>query len=65
VIPLVATQPLKPTIDVAPEMLCFSSDYPHVEGAAEAVTTCDRQLEEMDEERRAAFYGGVGEMIGL
>ncbi|MEE2783846.1 MAG: amidohydrolase family protein [Pseudomonadota bacterium] len=65
VTPLVATQPLKPTIDVAPEMLCFSSDYPHVEGAAEAVATCDRQLEEMDEDRRAAFYGGVGEMIGL
>ncbi|MGD8831419.1 MAG: amidohydrolase family protein [Pseudomonadales bacterium] len=66
VTPLVVSQPLHPTIDlVPPEMLCFSSDYPHVEGTADAVAVCDRQLDKVSEGARAAFYGGVGEMIGL
>jgi predicted TIM-barrel fold metal-dependent hydrolase len=66
VTPLVASQPLRPTIDlVPPEMLCFSSDYPHVEGTADAVAVCDRQLVDLSDDTKAAFYGGVGEMIGL
>jgi predicted TIM-barrel fold metal-dependent hydrolase len=66
VTPLVVSQPLHPTIDlVPPEMLCFSSDYPHVEGTADAVTVCERQLGDMSEDVRASFYGGVGGMIGL
>jgi predicted TIM-barrel fold metal-dependent hydrolase len=66
VTPLVVSQPLHPTIDmVPPEMLCFSSDYPHVEGTADAVAVCDRQLGNMSVDVRAEFYGGVGRMIGL
>ena len=66
VTPLVVWQALHPTIDlVPPEMLCFSSDYPHVEGTADAVAVCERQLGGMHEDVRAAFYGGVGKMIGL
>lgn len=64
--PLVVSQPLHPTIDlVPPEMLSFSSDYPHVEGTADAVAVCERQLGNLSDEIRAAFYGGIGEMIGL
>lgn len=66
VTPLVVSQPLHPTIDlVPPELLCFSSDYPHVEGSADAVALCDRQLAALGADARAAFYGGVGELIGL
>lgn len=66
VTPLVVSQPLHPTIDLVPaEMLCFSSDYPHVEGTADAVEMCERQLGGMSEQARDAFYGGVGRMIGL
>ncbi|MGI9325092.1 MAG: amidohydrolase family protein [Pseudomonadales bacterium] len=65
VTPLVATQLLHPTIDSAPEMLCFSSDYPHVEGTGDAKTVCDRQLQDVSEVVRRAFYGGVGDMLGL
>ena len=66
VTPLVVSQPLHPTIDlVPPEMLCFSSDYPHVEGTGDAVAVCDRQLAGMRDDVRATFYGGVGELIGL
>ena len=65
VTPLVATQPLHPTIELVPEMLCFSSDYPHVEGTGDAKAVCDRQLQDMGEEVRRTFYGGVGDMIGL
>jgi predicted TIM-barrel fold metal-dependent hydrolase len=65
VTPLVATELLLPTLNLAPEMLCFSSDYPHVEGTAQAVAICDRQLGDLDLSRRAAFYQGVGELIGL
>jgi predicted TIM-barrel fold metal-dependent hydrolase len=65
VTPLVASQPLHPTIDLVPEMLCFSSDYPHVEGSGEAMAVCERQLETLSDEAHRAFYAGVGEMIGL
>jgi predicted TIM-barrel fold metal-dependent hydrolase len=66
VTPLVVSQPLHPTMDlVPPEMLCFSSDYPHVEGTADAVAVCDRQLGDVSQDVRTAFYGSVGELIGL
>lgn len=66
VTPLVASQPLHPTIDlVPPEMLCFSSDYPHVEGTGDAMAVCARQLTQMSDEARATFYGGVADLIGL
>ncbi len=65
VTPLVASQPLRPALDAAPEMLCFSSDYPHVEGTAKAVELCERQLHGVSDSIRSDFYGGVGEMIGI
>ena len=47
VTPLVVNEPLRPVLDRVPaEMLCFSSDYPHVEGTASAVAICERQLAE-------------------
>jgi hypothetical protein len=57
--PLVATEPLRPTLDLASEILCFSSDYPHVEGTDSAVSIFERQLRDLDSERRAEFYSGV------
>jgi len=66
VTPLVATEPLRPTLDlIPPEMLCFSSDYPHVEGTASAVVICERQLADCEPAARTAFYSGVGDRIGL
>jgi predicted TIM-barrel fold metal-dependent hydrolase len=65
VTPLVANEPLRPILETAPEMLCFSSDYPHVEGTADAVAICERQLADLPGAARRDFYGGVGEMIGL
>ena len=65
VTPLVINEPLRPVLDLAPEILCFSSDYPHVEGTGNSVAVCDRQLEDVSAEVRSKFYGGVGEMIGL
>jgi len=52
-------------LDLAPEMLCFSSDYPYVEGIGHAVAICDRQLGDIDLSARASFYQGVGQRIGL
>jgi predicted TIM-barrel fold metal-dependent hydrolase len=66
VTPLVANEPLRPVLDRVPaEMLCFSSDYPHVEGTASAVAICERQLAGCTAGLRETFYGGVGERIGL
>ena len=65
VTPLVATEPLRPTLDLTPDILCFSSDYPHVEGTGSAVSICERQLGELDSVVRAEFYSGVGRRIGL
>jgi predicted TIM-barrel fold metal-dependent hydrolase len=66
VTPLVVSEPLRPTFDlVAPEMLCFSSDYPHVEGTAIAVDICERQLADCAPEARDAFYGSVAWRLGL
>lgn len=66
VTPLVVNEPLGPVLDrIAPEMLCFSSDYPHVEGTASAVAICERQLAAYSPEVREAFYGGIAARIGL
>jgi uncharacterized protein len=66
VTPLVVSEPLQPVLDRAPaELLCFSSDYPHVEGTASAVAICERQLTPYPRDMREAFYGGVAELIGL
>ena len=65
VTPLVINEPLRPVMEMAPEMLCFSSDYPHVEGTSDPISVCDRQLTDLSAMERAEFYGGVGKMIGL
>ncbi len=65
VTPLVINEPLRPALDLAPEILCFSSDYPHVEGTGNSVAVCERQLKDVSTDVRSGFYGGVGEMIGL
>ena len=50
-----------------PEVLCFSSDYPHVEGSASAVDLCERQLDEIhaDDALRTAFFSDVGDLLGV
>jgi predicted TIM-barrel fold metal-dependent hydrolase len=66
VTPLVVNEPLRPVLDRVPaEMLCFSSDYPHVEGTASAVAICERQLAGCAPAVRESFYGGVAARIGL
>jgi predicted TIM-barrel fold metal-dependent hydrolase len=66
VTPLPAANPLEPVLrQIPPELLCFSSDYPHVEGASDAVTLCERQLAGFSDEVRAGFFGGVGDLLGV
>jgi predicted TIM-barrel fold metal-dependent hydrolase len=66
VTPLVVNEPLAPVLDqIAPELLCFSSDYPHVEGTASAVAICERQLAKYSPSVRETFYGGVAARVGL
>jgi predicted TIM-barrel fold metal-dependent hydrolase len=68
VTPLPATHPIQGVIEHVPtEVLCFSSDYPHVEGSASAVELCERQLASarVSDEVRASFFGGVGELLGV
>jgi predicted TIM-barrel fold metal-dependent hydrolase len=62
---LAATQPLRPVIDLVPDMLCFSSDYPHVEGTDDAVAICERQLVGLPEDVRRSFFEGVGDLLGV
>ncbi len=66
VTPLVVNEPLRPVLDaVGPEMLCFSSDYPHVEGTDSAVAICERQLSGYAPGVRECFYGRVAERLGM
>jgi predicted TIM-barrel fold metal-dependent hydrolase len=68
VTPLPATHPIQGVIEhIPPEVLCFSSDYPHVEGSASAVELCERQLAKagVSDDVRASFFGGVGELLGV
>lgn len=68
VTPLPATHPISGVIEhVPPEILCFSSDYPHVEGSASAVELCERQLAAagVSDAVRAGFFGGVADLLGV
>ena len=67
VTPLPALHPIEPILrsSVPPEILCFSSDYPHVEGASDAVALCERQLAPFDTMTRETFFGGVAELLGV
>jgi uncharacterized protein len=68
VTPLPATHPIQGVIEqIPPEILCFSSDYPHVEGSASAVELCERQLASagVSDDVKASFFGGVAELLGV
>jgi len=66
VTPLPAAHPIDGVLrQVPPELLCFSSDYPHVEGASDAVALCERQLAGFPDEVRTTFFEGVGELLGV
>lgn len=66
VTPLPAAHALEPVMNqIPPEILCFSSDYPHVEGASDAVALCERQLAGFSDDVRACFFGGVGDLLGV
>lgn len=42
-----------------PEMIVFSSDYPHMEGNAEPIALYGEQLDHLDRELRGRFLGGT------
>ena len=66
VTPLPASQEIGPVLSqVPPELLCFSSDFPHVEGASDAVAIAERQLTGFSDEVRAGYFGGVAELLGV
>lgn len=66
VTPLVVNEPLRPVLEQVPaELLCFSSDYPHVEGTSNAVMICERQLKDFTPAVRETFYGRVADRIGI
>ncbi len=66
VAPLPASQPIAGVMQqVPPELVCFCSDYPHVEGTADAIDICRRQLDGVDERVQREFFGGVGDLIGV
>ena len=46
-------------------MLSFCSDYPHVEGTADAVAICERQLKDVDAAVRDSFFASAGDLIGV
>jgi predicted TIM-barrel fold metal-dependent hydrolase len=65
--PLTSCDALEPTISqLPPELLVFSSDFPHLEGRADAVAQCDAQLTGVSAYARAQFFGdSIGSLMGL
>jgi predicted TIM-barrel fold metal-dependent hydrolase len=64
--PLPAAHAIEPVLrQVPPELLSFCSDYPHVEGASDAVAICERQLVDFSQDVRHAFFAGAGELLGV
>jgi predicted TIM-barrel fold metal-dependent hydrolase len=65
--PLVTTDPLSPTLDLLPpELLVFSSDFPHQEGRANAIELFEPQLAGRDAAAREQFYGSsIAELMGI
>jgi len=59
VTPLASADRLRPTLDlVPPELLVFSSDFPHQEGRSDAVRLFGEQLTDVDAATREQFYAG-------
>ena len=67
VTPLASADALRPTLDlVPPEILVYSSDFPHQEGRAEAVQLFDAQLGGVGAEARERFFGGsIAGLLGV
>jgi len=66
VTPLPASHEIAPVLSqIPPEILCFSSDFPHVEGASDAVAIAERQLTGFSDDVRAGYFGGVAELLGV
>jgi predicted TIM-barrel fold metal-dependent hydrolase len=65
--PLTSCDALQPTIgQLPPELLVFSSDYPHLEGRADAVQQCEAQLTEIGDYARTQFFGdSIGTLLVL
>lgn len=65
--PLTACDPLQPTMaQLPPELLVFSSDYPHQEGRADAVALCEAQMTSATDYARKQFFGeSIGQLMGL
>ena len=67
VTPLVSADPLRPTLDlVPPELLVFSSDFPHQEGRSNAVELYADQLDGVGEGSQEQFFGAsIGALLDL
>ena len=65
--PLTSCDAIQPTFGQLPEdLLVFSSDFPHLEGRADAVALCEAQLTGVSDHARAQFFGGsIGALMGL
>ncbi len=65
--PLASADPLRPTLDLLPpELLVFSSDFPHQEGRSEAIELFEAQLQDLDANRREQFFSGsIAELMDL
>ena len=64
--PLRASQQIAGVPEQAPpDLLAFCSDYPHVEGTADAVAICERQLRGVDADVPTSFFAGAGDLIGV
>jgi len=54
-----ASQPVLPLFEaVPPEMIVFSTDYPHPEGTTEGMAHYERELATLDAPTRESFFGG-------
>ncbi len=57
VTPLPATHPISGVIEhIPPEILCFSSDYPHIEGGRNPLGRFESSLEGFGDDVRERFY---------
>ncbi len=67
VTPLVSADALHPTLDlVPPELLVFSSDFPHQEGRSAAIEIFEAQLKDVDAKRREQFFSAsIAELMDL
>jgi len=67
VTPLASADRLRPTFDlVPPELLVYSSDFPHQEGRSDAVLLFEAQLDGVSAEARERFFAGsIAGLLGL